>query len=96
MLRGGEDEADYGLDLTALIGSVNTKSDIAALAGRISNELLKDERILSVDVTPVAITDGVSTTFEIAVAAITKEGPFALQLSVDSVTTELLGITVEG
>lgn len=95
MLRGGEDEANYGLDLTELIGSVATKADAAALGGRISSELKKDERILTVTVTVTPIPGPVATQFDIAISADTTDGPFVLQLSVSDVTVELLGITAE-
>jgi hypothetical protein len=95
MLRGGEEEANYGLDLSELIGSVSTKSDAATLAGRIKNELSKDERINRVDVDVVATTEGAATTFEINIGATTSEGPFSLALFVDEVTVEILGITAE-
>lgn len=95
MLRGGEDEAFYGLDLTELIGSVSTKADAAALPGRIRSELGKDERIESVDVVVTETTVGVAKSFLVNIEAITSEGPFTLKIGVTEVTTELLGITAE-
>lgn len=94
MLRGGEDEANYGLDLVGIIGSVSTKSDAAALEGRILSEAQKDERIQSVSVTVNATTSGPSTSFAIAISATTAAGPFTLQLAVSAVTVELIGIKV--
>lgn len=93
MLRGGEEEADYGLDLTELIGSVSNRSDAAALPGRIENELRKDERIESVKVTVTETTQGVAKSFEVFVEATTSEGPFDLTLAVSDVTTALIGLT---
>ena len=95
MLRGGEEEANYGLDLTELIGSVSNKSDAAALPGRIESELRKDERIDSVTVTVVETTQGVAKSFEVFIEAETGEGPFDLQLQVSEVTVDLLGIKAE-
>ena len=92
-LRGGEEEANYGLDLADLIGSVATASDAASLGGRIRNELLKDERIETADVTVVGTTAGPATSFDISIACTTKEGPFSLQLAVNDVTVQLLGVT---
>lgn len=94
-LRGGEEEANYGFDLTEVIGAVTTRGAIAALSGRIRNELLKDERIDDVKVTIVDRTFGVAFEYEILVAGTTSEGPFALQLSATDVTVELIGITTE-
>lgn len=95
MLRGGEDEDNYGLDLLDLIGSASTKADAAALPGRITAELKKDERILTVDVVVTPTSNGVSTSFNIQIAAETVAGVFDLVLAVSDVTVELLGIKVE-
>lgn len=93
MLRGGDEEANYGKDLTELIGSASTKADAASLEGQVRNEALKDERILSADVVVVRTVDGPATTFNITINATTKEGPFTLTLGVNEVTVQLLGIT---
>lgn len=98
MLRGGEAERNFGLDLTALIGSTSTKADEAALPGRIRAELTKDERIESVDVVVLAKDESSAggRSYEITIEAITGEGPFTLAVGVDGVTVELLGIEAEG
>lgn len=95
MLRGGEAEQNYGLDLTELCGSTNPKSDAAALPGRIRSELSKDERIEagSIVVEVLITTEGADTSFAITIRAQTAAGPFALKLLASSVTVELLGIT---
>jgi hypothetical protein len=93
MLRGGEEEANYGLDLTELIGETNPKNVIASLPGRIRSELSKDERVLSATITVVATLLGVNTALEVAIAATTSAGPFTLKLLASAVTVELLGIT---
>lgn len=92
-LRGGEEEQNYGLNLTELIGSTSTKSDAGSLPGRIRSELEKDERITFVDVTVTIAKDGPATSFLVAISAETSAGPFTLKLSVDEVSVELLGIT---
>jgi hypothetical protein len=91
-LRGGEEEQNYGLDLTELVGSITTKADIEALPGRIRAELLKDERLESVDVFVTDTTEGVGKSYAIRVEGITGAGPFTLAVGVDEVTAELLGI----
>lgn len=93
MLRGGEDEANYGLDLTELIGSSNPVQLAQTLSGRIRSELLKDERVDSVDVLLTRTTVGPATTFNIVIDVTTAAGPFTLQLLANAVTTSLLGIT---
>jgi hypothetical protein len=92
MLRGGEEEQNYGLDLVELIGSTSTKSDAAALPGRIKAELKKDERVETVETTVSRIVDGPAVRFEIEILVTTAAGPFTLMLSVNDVTVELLGI----
>lgn len=95
MLRGGDDESDFGLDLLDLVGSATTKNDAAALEGKIRSEAAKDERIESVDVEVLTVTEGAVTSFEIAIDATTSAGPFSLQLRVEDVTIELVGLSVE-
>lgn len=92
MLRGGEDEANYGLDLTELCGTTSPKATAAALPGRIESELTKDERIDSVSADVVVTTSGPETTFAITIEGTTGAGPFKLELLASAVTVELLGI----
>lgn len=92
MLRGGDEEADYGLDLLDSIGGVASESNAKALGGRIRNELLKDERIESVDVTVVLSQVGPASELDITIEAATREGPFTLTVAVDEVSVELIGI----
>ncbi len=94
VLRGTEEEANFGLDLTELIGSVSTKTDIASLPGRIRSEILKDERVESVDVRVVETSDAVAKSFAVFIEAVTTLGPFTLNIEVDEVTAALLGIEV--
>ncbi len=92
MLRGGEEEANYGLDLTSFCGTTNPKATAASLPGRIKAELLKDERIDTVDVDVLVTTIGPETSFTITIKAQTGVGPFSLQLLASSATVELLGL----
>lgn len=93
MLRGGEEEANYGLDLTALVGSTNPKALEASLPARIRAELLKDERVETVDVEVLVLTAADSTvSFNLTISVVTGAGPFTLQLLASAVTVELLRI----
>ncbi len=92
-LRGGEKEADYGFDLSTMIGTTNTKALAVALPGMISSELLKDERLAAVSVTVSQTVDGPAVGFDVRIEGTTDEGPFTLVLAVSQVTVELLGIT---
>jgi hypothetical protein len=94
MLRGGEDEANYGFDLAGMIGTATTKNTAASLEGQIRAELLKDERISTVDVAVIDTTANKITSFAVTVRCTTAEGPFALQLAVSAVTVTLLGINI--
>ena len=93
MLRGGEDEANYGEDLSQLVGSTDAKTAAATLPAKISAELSKDQRVLSVAVDVLTIVDGAETSFEITINVGTAGGPFELQIAVSAVSVELLGIT---
>ncbi len=91
-LRGGEAEANYGLDLVGLLGSTDAKSLIASLPDRIKLELLKDERVSDVSATVSATYDGPKVSLTISINVESAAGPFTLKLSVNDVTAELLGI----
>lgn len=93
MLRGGEQELNYGLDLTELIGATDPRTLVAMLPGRIRAELLKDPRIAAVEVSVLDTTRGPMTSLDITIEATTAEGPFTLQVRASAVTVELLGIT---
>lgn len=95
-LRGGRDEQNYGEDLTAYVGSVDSRFVAAALPGVIRAELLKDERIDSVDVAVTVEDLGAGARryiVRISCAASNGES-FALTLAVSDVDTTLLGIDI--
>lgn len=94
-LRGGEDEANYGMDLEELVGSGDPVALAATLPGRIRNELLKDERIDEVDAEVVSTTEGPSTSFDISIVGTTAEGQFELVLGARDVKLSLLKIEPE-
>jgi len=93
-LRGGEEEANYGKDLTELVGTVGTTNAAAALPGQIKAELSKDERIDpgKISVTVTSTVSGPSTKWNVAVKGETAEGPFDFVLAVSDVSVELLGM----
>lgn len=80
------------MDLTEMVGAMASSSLTAALPGRIQNELLKDERIESVDVSIVPVIEGPVTTLTITVECTTAEGPFTLQVAASDVSVELLSL----
>lgn len=91
-LRGGEDEANYGLDLTAYVGSTNPRALEVKLPALIAAELKKDERVEEVAAEVTITTVGAAVTMTIEIDVTTGEGPFTLRLAVSGVSTELLGI----
>lgn len=96
MLRGGDDEANYGIDLADMIGQVSTPSQVAALPGQIQSEVKKDERVQEVTVTATAATGSAGdVTWAISIECTTALGPFSLVLSVNAVTVELLNLQIE-
>lgn len=95
-LRGGEEEANYGLDLTACIGSAQTAADRAAMPGRIAMELSKDERVIETRATVTESTDGPATSWDVLIECGTTAGPFALRLGVSEVSVTVLGLDAEG
>lgn len=93
-LRGGEEEANYGIDLPGLIGSTDSVTLAAALPGIIRMELAKDERTIDVEVTVQRTVAGPASTYTITIVATSDLGVVTLRLFVSDVTTELLGLTV--
>ncbi len=90
-LRGGEDEANFGLDLGELLGDSDSPALRASLPGRIAGELAKDPEVDTVDVTVDALATGPGeTTWTIAVSVTSAAGPFDLVLEVSGVTVKLL------
>lgn len=92
MLRGSEEEQNYGLNLMSLVGSVKAQSDTVSLPGRIRAELEKDERIETVAVDILVTKSGPATSLTITIDVVTGEGPFSLTLLASEVTVELLRV----
>lgn len=95
-LDDGEEGAVYGLDVEEFIGRVGTDDAAAALPPVVEAELLKDDRIDSVEVTATIVrgANGLdSITIEIDVFPLDESGAFALTLSVSDVTVALLGVS---
>lgn len=93
LLRGGEAEQNYGLDLTELVGSSTSTKDAASLEGKVRGEASKDERIQTLDVSVLPTKVGPAVSFAIRIDGTTGEGPFTLELGVSAVSVELVGIT---
>jgi hypothetical protein len=93
-LMGGEEEREYGLRVADYLGADVVAGDLARLEGLIRQEILKDQRVGSVDVSVTEVEGaGVEREWTIDISAYTALGPFDLVLSVSAVTTEIVGLT---
>lgn len=91
-LRGGEDEADFGFDLSEYVGQTDPRTLDTALPVRVKNELLKDPAVDAVSVTATRTVAGGEVAWRLTVQAETTEGDVELIVAVSSVTVELLGV----
>lgn len=93
-LRGGDEELNYGFDISGYIGAVGDDVAMRSLPGQLQQEYLKDDRVLEVQVTPYIFTDAAKqVSIDLAVTGILadSEEPFAFTIRANSVTVELLG-----
>jgi len=92
-LRGGREEAAYGLDVAGYVGAVGVATALAALPALVRAELCKDDRVRDVVVTATSTTMGAETAvqLEIDVAPMDEDATFTLTLLVTDVRVELLG-----
>lgn len=91
-LYGGEDEANFGLDLVGILGSAATDNEAASIPAQVQAELLKDARVAAVTATIASVKDGPSVSWDIRVAVESSEGPFTLVLGMSDVSLQLLGV----
>ncbi len=91
-LLGGDDEANFGLDLAGFVGSNDDREVESMLPVKVRNELLKDPMVEGVTVTAVRTEDAGRITWTLTVRVVSGEGPFELIVAVSDVTVELLGV----
>jgi hypothetical protein len=93
-LLGGEEEREYGMRVADYLGADTSPGALAKVEGLIRQEILKDARVQSVDVTIAEVEgSGTETEWTINVDGFTAIGPFELVLAVSGVTTEMVGLT---
>lgn len=94
-LRGGDEEANYGIDLAGYVGSSDPETAALALPGIIGAELRKDDRVADVQtVVTVEKVEGLdSFTIKERVVLHDEDSAFTLTLSVSQVGAALLGVT---
>jgi hypothetical protein len=90
-LVGGPEEAVYGVNLAAYVGTVGPATAVKALPSLIESELRKDDRIAAVSAI-VTLVDEDSLRVDLQVKAKDAAESFPLTLSVSEVTTKVLGI----
>jgi phage baseplate assembly protein W len=97
-LRGGRDEANFGIRLSDYIGQGDDEFVRSSLPGIITAEATKDIRI-DASRLRVAVTrtrPGVGVKYDVRVTGWTDTGPFDIVLQVSAVTVELVGLTAGG
>lgn len=92
-LVGGEDEANFGLDLAGYVGSTDADTVDATLPAAVQNELLKDPAVDSVDCTASRVVSAGQVSWTLTIAITSTAGNVELIVSVSSVTVQLLGVT---
>lgn len=94
VLRGGQDESAYGVDVTGYVGAVGYEIAEAALPNIVRAELKKDDRVQNVVVRATlrgATGPTQSLLLEIDVYPVDDTETFSLTLAVSEVETQLLG-----
>ncbi len=85
------DDPDYGMDIRSWLNTDLTTTEIAGLENAISDEILKDERIVSVVVD--ATYSFATAVLEVEINALKSDGaPFRLVLRVSSLTVDILAV----
>lgn len=82
-------DPDFGTDLRVYCGARITPHRLAILRQDIKSELLKDERVLNVEVSSTTF-DQAASKLTVRIALTTANGTFALTLTVDQVKVTLL------
>jgi hypothetical protein len=89
--RGGLiDDPNFGYDLTAYLNDDVGPGDLAAMSAGATAEALKDERVLSADVSVTLDPDG---KLRVTMALADSDGPFTLVLAVGATTVDLLSVS---
>lgn len=83
------DALDYGYDVRSLLHKGQTPIQKAAIPGLIRSEILKDDRIASVE---VEVTTFTNDTIGLAIRCETAEGPFELVLDISAAIAKLVEV----
>lgn len=93
-LRGGEDEENFGIDLSAEIGALAGDGNALRLQGAIEGELRKEEVVDTVKATVSETVNGAEVAYDITIEVETAEGPFELVLAASEVSVDLLKLNI--
>lgn len=94
MLAGGDEEAEYGFDLSSYVGSVDNDTAVASLPALVSAEAAKDERVARVRTNVYATRNSAGETtiaVEMRVFLNDVADSFLLTLGVSDVSVEIIG-----
>lgn len=91
-LRGGEDEANFGLDLAGFVGRTEDSHLASMLPVVVRNELLKDPTVDAVAVKAVRTDSGGLVTWTLTISVTGTDAAVDLIVAVSEVTVELLGM----
>ncbi|MBP9863393.1 MAG: hypothetical protein KBD62_35940 [Kofleriaceae bacterium] len=90
---GGEEEADFGIDLAAYVGATEDAQLAYALPVTVRNELIKDVAVDSVTCTATRTVSGGSVSWVLSIHVVATVGELDMLVSVSDVTVELLRVT---
>lgn len=94
-LRGGDDEENYGIDLSEYVGQVGYETSLLALPSVVRGELSKDDRVADVVAVVTTSTNSNGTidiTMAISVTPYDESESFTFNISVSETSVELLGL----
>lgn len=91
-LRGGEDEANFGLDLAGFVGRTEDAQLASMLPVVVRNELLKDQTVDAVAVKATRTASGGLVSWVLTISVTGTDVEVDLIVSVSAVTVELLGM----
>lgn len=91
-LRGGEDEANFGLDIAGFVGRTEDRDLPSMLPVAVKNELLKDPAVSAVDVVAVREANGGEVSWTLTITITCTSGDVELIVSVNDVTAALLKV----
>jgi hypothetical protein len=83
------DDPDYGIDVRDFLHKGMTTGQRASIPGLVRCEILKDERVSSVEIDVTTSTTG----FTLRIRCTTDEGPFTLTTDVSTAAATLAEIT---